>query len=304
MKKKAFTLVELSIVLVIIGLLVGGSFKVMKMMRERAKITEAKDSVLAAKNAVIGYAVTYPSLPDSNEFNQNLSTSKTPNHPMFYVADTNLWNPINDICAFTATSLKVNNRGSTINDVAFVVAHEGANYNMQTALIGNVVNIREADYWDDDNTTFANIDEPYDDIVEWVTLAQLHKEAGCINRPLRIVTDSLPKGIVGISYSATIIIDGNYSIPTVNSCLFLPSNGLSYSNPIISGTPTAPGTVRVDCSITADDNKHASRIFAITIDPADSNLSGGGTGLLGGSPCTLDSQCASGDCLPSDKCKN
>lgn len=375
MSKKGFTLIELSIVLTIIGLMIGGSFKVMKMMRERAKIAEAKEQVLSAKNAVVGYAIEYPSLPLANNFDANLSPlSGNEANQMMYIPANNLL--IDDVCAFTITDLNItvfNVDGSSriVENVAFAIAHASANNNMQTAYgtpTPNNINVRPPSQRIDDNTTpIDRQGDFYDDIVEWVTLVQLQQTVGCNDKPLRIVNnflpdafedrnysakidvdgnysmlttppnnsnctftfanvanvafvynpatyyitasaplgvetvsvrcdiqaddrnatknfsitvhpsvtplrivnDSLPKGIVGTSYSATIYISGNFNTPTANSCIFLSaSNGLSYSNSVISGTPTASGTVGVNCSVTAD-NKTALRTFAITIDPAD-----------------------------------
>jgi len=57
MKKNAFTLIELSIVLIITGFLIGSSVQVFKSMQDGAKVTHAKADVLTAKNAIIGYAI-------------------------------------------------------------------------------------------------------------------------------------------------------------------------------------------------------------------------------------------------------
>ena len=80
MKKSAFTLVELSIVLIILGLLVGGSFKVLQIMRERAQTTRAQDDVKVAKEAIIGNAiVNSKTLPDGTFFKNISPLSKVIN---------------------------------------------------------------------------------------------------------------------------------------------------------------------------------------------------------------------------------
>lgn len=301
MKKRAFTLVELAIALTIIGLLVGGSFKVMKMMREKAKTQEAKEQVIAAKNAVLGYVIEYPNLPSVAEFDANLSTSKDPNHPIFYAADVTLSNPNYDVCAFNSTALKVNNRGSTIDNVAFVVAHEGANYNMQTALNGSVVNIYAPFTQIDDNATLINRAEDYDDIVEWVTLEQLKNEIGCANRPFRFITDKLPNAKVGVTYpdlnvsaEAKLVVENNISAVNI-TCNPTSLNGINYDNINFkfSGTPTVATTAKFTC--TATENPPSSRTitkdFVISIDPYLNKPKG--------ESCTNDSECASGICVGS-----
>jgi prepilin-type N-terminal cleavage/methylation domain-containing protein len=64
--KKGFTLVELSIALVIIGLLIGGSVQMMSMLSKRAKVTEAKQQLDTLKERIIGFAQTYSRLPTTN----------------------------------------------------------------------------------------------------------------------------------------------------------------------------------------------------------------------------------------------
>lgn len=300
MQKRAFTLIELSIVLTIIGLLIGGSFKVMKMMREKAKTAEAKEQVLGAKNAVFGYAAKEYFLPLNSEFDANLSTSKDPNHPMFYTADNNL--QYDDICAFTTTSLIVINRGSTINNVAFVVAHEGANYNMQTALIANVVTIHGADSQVDDNTTPVNIAEPYDDVVEWVTLKQLQDDVGCVDKQFRFVTDKLPNGKVGVQYpslSGTAKLEVENTLPgeTVSmDCTLRPQHGIDFNTTTdgfnFYGIPATATILQFNCNATvSNSNQSAQKKFSITIDP-DYSI---GASCLIGSDC-ISGYCASGLC--------
>ncbi|MDK9694318.1 MAG: type II secretion system GspH family protein [Sulfurimonas sp.] len=295
MQKRAFTLIELSIVLTIIGLLIGGSFKVMKMMREKAKTAEAKEQVLGAKEGILGYASQEYFLPLNSEFDANLSTSKVAGHPIFYVADTNLQN--DDICAFTTTALDVNNSGNIMQDVAFVIAHEGVNFNMQTALNANVVAVYRADIRVDDNTSPVNISEPYDDIVEWVTLKQLQDAIGCSNKQFRFVTDKLPSAKVGVLYPdinnsvvAELSVENNISSVTIQ-CLPNSANGIAFATPTFSGIPTQSGVAQFRCTATegAPSNRAIAKDFSITIDPflnrpKDAN-------------CTNDSECASGICV-------
>ena len=273
MKKNAFTLIELSIVLVIIGLIIGGSFKVLKNMQENAKITNAKDDIKAAKAAVIGYSMTTSSLPNLSTFTNNLSPMKANAHPIKYHDDTNL--VTKNICSSLTTVLDVKAKQKdtsirTIPNVAFVVISESANKTLQTTLTDN------------GNGTFSvYIAEPfkdfvngsrYDDVVDWMTLSELQKSVGCENHPLRIVNNSLPSTDTNNSnlYSATIVIDGNYTSPTVNSCTFSPVTHFLYNTTSykITNTGAEPaGTVMVTCSVTADSKPPVSKKFVITVNP-------------------------------------
>lgn len=105
MQKRAFTLIELAIVLSIIGLIIGGSFQSIRSMRERNKIAEAKEQIETTKNAIIGYALMWPNLPSNAEFEANISITTSSQTPIFYAVDSNLSNINNDICAFDTTNL-------------------------------------------------------------------------------------------------------------------------------------------------------------------------------------------------------
>ena len=268
MKKPAFTLIELSIVLVIIGLLIGGSFKILKVMRERAQITRAQDDVQVAKAAVIGNTILNDNrLPPGNYFQTNLSPVKNNQHPLFYTDDIALEGT--NICSFQTTTLKVKTPTKTIDNVAFVVASEAANHNMQTAKINNQVKTYNYATKVDDNTSPVNIVENYDDIVDWVTLSQLQEEAKCSNNPLRIVNTSLPNTDTAnsSSYNVKIVIDGNYSTPTADNCTFANNNNFSYNNFTITngGTTTGGTSTTVDCTISAD-GKTVEKKFTINVD--------------------------------------
>ena len=273
MKKSAFTLIELSIVLVIIGLLIGGSFKILKVMRERAQITRAQDDVQVAKQAVIGNTIlNYNILPPVDYFDQNLSPVKSNQHQLLYAYADTLDG--NNICSTQSTSLKIEKKHfdtvkQTINNIAFVVVSEGANHNMQTAKSGNTVKIYDYETNDrDDNATPVDIKENYDDVADWVTLSQLQEEARCSNNPLRIVNSSLPSTNIAnsSSYSATIVIDGNYSSPNLN-CNFTDNNRFFLSNNfVIKNTGTIVGSTNtvVDCNVSAD-GKTVAKKFTINV---------------------------------------
>ncbi len=200
MKKSAFTLIELSIVLVIIGLLIGGSFKILKVMRERAQISRAQDDVQVAKQAIIGNSIINDNtLPDQDFFKKNLSPIKNNQHQIFYAYDTNL--TATNICSFKKTGLTVTKykwnddksgeeKDKVIENVAFVIASESQNHNMQTALKDGNVKFHAPFYKVDDNTTPVNRVEGYDDIVAWVTLGQLKEELHCTQTGLKILNEN------------------------------------------------------------------------------------------------------------------
>jgi len=280
MKKNAFTLIELSIVLVIIGLLIGGSFKIFQSMHDRAKVTRAKDDVQTAKNTILGYADTSNLLPSKANFDQNLSPIKSNQHQLLYVHDTALESK--NICAFASTALSVkrdkqDGTSVTISNVAFVIVSESANHNMQTKLdtSTNTVEIHKPYTKVDDQPNPVNIVEPYDDVADWVTLDQLKHDVNC--KSFRIANSSLPSTDTNSSknYNAKIILDGNYSNPTAATCTFQNSASgssnfqFNATNFLITNPTHAAetaGEVSVDCNITADGITR-QKTFAITVNP-------------------------------------
>ena len=292
MKKNAFTLIELSIVLVIIGLLIGGSFKILKVMRERAQISRAQDDVQVAKEAVIGYVQTTHQLPSNTVFDSSLSPEKNNQHPLLYIFGIDSGSNSNNICSYTQTDLKVvTAEGNEIPDIAFVVASEAANHNMQTGLTDNgdgTYSVKTYNYATkvDDNTSPVNIVENYDDIVDWVTLSQLQEKAKCSDNPLRIVNTSLPNTDTENStdYNAKIVVDGNYSEATVD-CTFTDNNNFSYNSNDFTitnaGTTTGGTTTTVTCTLSAD-GKTVTKKFTIDVSQSTTNSTGGGGPFGGG----------------------
>ena len=213
MKQKAFTLIELAIVLVIIGVLMGGSASLFTMLTKRTKVTQTKQDLDAAVEAVVGYVATHGYLPKQDEFPQVVRTNKDSwEQNFFYIPDSNLID--DDVCYRRTTDLNIIG-DKNISDVAFIIVSSGPNYNMQTALDAsttpNQVNIHRAYEPNvDDNATdrVGNRPEDYDDIARWVTLNELRIKAGCQGSQIKILNTTLPDGEVNQSYKATIYADG------------------------------------------------------------------------------------------------
>lgn len=271
MKRTAFTLIELAIALTIIGIIIGGSIQAVKSMREKSKVAEAKEQVRASKDAILGYVGIWPNLPTGTEFQNDLSPIKNNQHAIFYAPDTVL--STNDICAYNTTALKVIDNGvsplRTIDNVAFVVVHEGANHNMQTVLNGsNEVHIYGASTQVDDNTTPVNIVEQYDDIVEWVTLDELKENVNCNDKPFRFINDRLPHGDYNTSYNATLYVENNVSFVNI-VCTPSLNHNINFSDPVFSGIPNSAGTALFSCTAaeTSPATRTITKQYIITIDP-------------------------------------
>ncbi len=64
--EKGFSLIELSIVLVIVGLLMSAGVGMMKNMREMSRISKEKSNLAMIKNSLVSYALSRGKLPSKN----------------------------------------------------------------------------------------------------------------------------------------------------------------------------------------------------------------------------------------------
>lgn len=227
---KGMTLVEIAIVLVLVGVIIGIGAGMVGPLTKRIKISETKETVNAAIESLVGFVTTNRRLPceinDNNGFcstvgDEFTSAIRTTNdvfgRPLQYVYDNSLTTAGN-VCGKKTTLLTVRmcgNAGCTVftdsQNVAFMVLSGGVNYNNQTRgtqgiTAATVVNIYEPDVAGIDNyATDMNRPEEFDDIVKWVTLNELKTKIGCQGAPMKILNNELPPGTVGSPYpSATV----------------------------------------------------------------------------------------------------
>lgn len=205
MNKKAFTLLELAIVLLIIGILSAGAMRMMSGAFTSSKYTRTKNSITLAVKEIADYTVRARRLPASiqgiisqerDAFNTNLE----------YFADTTATTTAS-ICNMTSTPLTINVcstadcSGETIteNNVAFILASHGEDQAPQYTISGTTYTF----YKDG-----VNVDEEEsDDVVGWMTLNTLKAMAGC-EGSLSIEQNKLPDAIAMNTYSYTLTPKG------------------------------------------------------------------------------------------------
>ncbi len=265
--KKGFTLIELSIVLIIIGLLTGGAFQMLKVMQEKARATEAKQTLQSVKEAIIGFAINNNRLPTATEFT-DMNLTGAGNIAIFYNSDTLLQN---SLCSSSTTLLTtVDTNGVTTPNIGFVLAVAGENFNVQTGRIGNTVTFHQ---WNtpniDDETAILNRPEPYDDLHTEVTLGELQATIDCQNNQFKVITNALPSGKVGTYYSInpTVSVANGKSPYTYDLIGLLPAN-MSYNSVTntLSGTPTQYGNFPLILTATDSTNAYASKEIVLFID--------------------------------------
>lgn len=189
MNRNGFTLLEMAIVVVVLGILVGMGASMIGPLTLRMKSTETKETISAAADGVIGYGAVNNRIPTLAQFT---GVVRTPNDswgkPVQYVFDNNLTTSVCDR-TMTNITLRICSDGTcttftTVNDVAFAVLSGGGNYNNQTAgnqAVGAALTVRTyaAGLTVDGYAADMNRAEGYDDIVKWVTLPELQTKLSC-----------------------------------------------------------------------------------------------------------------------------
>ena len=226
LNQKGFTLIEIAVVMIIIGLLVGFGASLVVPLSTRAKRMESTEIVDAAVEAVMGYAVANNgSLPTVAQFSGIIQKRNDAwQNPICYIVDdrfTDNDETTGDLCTRKTTYLSLNQcddsgctSSVTVSNAAFVILSGGANFNNQTSSSVNVsisstINVYGPgiDNVDNDPSDF-NRPEEYDDIVQWVTLNELRTRSGCNGPQMSILNGSLPPGDTSTVYNAAIYIDG------------------------------------------------------------------------------------------------
>lgn len=217
MKNKGFSLIELSIAIVIVGLLIAMGMKMLVPLVERTKRAATREAVAAAVEAVIGFAETNNRLPSNLEFPGVVRNSKDVwGENLVYLHDINL-EVADSVCARNTTGLSLetcDNLGcatpvDTTGDIAFLVLSGGANQNIQTNTTAATVKVYSMGLLGiDDDALGVNRPEAYDDILERVVLPELRVKAGCFGSLLNIMTLEIPSGFVLSTYTAKIFAGG------------------------------------------------------------------------------------------------
>lgn len=201
-----FTLIELSIVLVVLGIFLSLGANVLGPLLKRAKLAEDRETVKTMKEAIIAHSVSRKELPcgtadtctladGDKRFNVLSKARDGYRNPLFFLYATELRRePGNlNLCSVQSTSLTLrvcHNAGCSASDsipnVAFVVGSRGANLNKQMNGNDRITTATITAYdpeipgVPDGDTSGIDRNEEFDDVYAYVTLSELQAKIPCI----------------------------------------------------------------------------------------------------------------------------
>jgi len=297
MNKKGFTLIELAMVLVIIGLLAGIGITALGILVKRAKINTTKEIINAAADSLISYSGSSLRLPaNDNEFKSVVRTPVDPfGKKIKFFVDQDLISNSKLVCRKKNTNLTVRICEDTacsspidVKNVAFLLVSGSLNNNIQTGdgnnytqdhtiPLSSPTTIYVYDYGINGIDNFPsdmNRPERYDDIVKWITLGELQTKIRCENR-LSILNNELPYGYENSSYNATVFAEGGITFPDGTDADTDPDYKWCYQGNLPSGISISCGgtlSVSTNCLNTdgsvntgADWNQCSSPVLTGTI---------------------------------------
>jgi prepilin-type N-terminal cleavage/methylation domain-containing protein len=260
-REKGFTLIEIAMVLVIIGLLVGIGAGLMGPLTKQVKLRRTRDTVNDVYNAIIGYAASNKIIPPDLQV-LGVKTKDAYGRDLLYSAAGGI--TAGNICTTMGGYLKVNDDGTSKENVAFIVFSQGENVCNDTGTSSPF--------------TISGIGTPgscpsgYDDIVMY---QDIHFMRERICNTFRIVTDSLPRGTEEVAYPTVPLqaTDGTapYKWSLVSGSLPPGINPPGVSG-ILSGTPGEDGTFSFSVSVADQEGRTAAKSFSMTINPNDPEI--------------------------------
>ena len=180
-KQSAFTLVEMAMVLIIMGLIIGSSTKVFTSFSKNTKLQETKELLKQMSLDIEGFSKAFHRLPTEKEFNKfRMRTKDSWGKEVTYVTTKTI---TEKLCHLKSTILEHIEDEKAIKNLAFILVSSGPNRNMQTLVdkdkqisVQSAARSKKVDF-DKDK---INRVEPYDDIYLSRTLWSIQAPLVCV----------------------------------------------------------------------------------------------------------------------------
>ncbi|MBF0125941.1 MAG: hypothetical protein HQM02_01910 [Magnetococcales bacterium] len=214
-------MIELSIVMIIIGLIIAAGLSIYDPSVKQALKEKNEVIVRDAVKSVIGYAAGQKALPTALT-NVARSTLDAQQSTLQYAYDTNLNGSSTEktICNRNDAGLTVvkkdnatdNNTKYTVTNVAAVVWSKGYDGASDVTISGSTY-------------TFYEYSGTDDDLLGWATLSELKAAAGCVGSSLKILADGIPAGKEGSTYGTdTVTFKPDGGIADYSWCVEFPAS--------------------------------------------------------------------------------
>jgi len=260
-REKGFTLIELAMVLVIIGLLVGMGAGLMGPLTRKVKLGSTRDRVHDVYNAIVGYTSANKMLPPDLQV-LGVKAKDAYGGDLLYTAAAGISG--SSLCTTQGGYLKVNDEGVLKNNVAFIVFSQGENLCNDT---GSVSPFSISGFG-----APGSCPSGYDDVVMYQDINFLRER---ICGPFRIVTESLPRGTEEVAYPTVSLQASDGTAPYIWSFVsgsLPPGINPPDASGVLSGTPKEDGTFSFSISVVDREGRTAAKSFSITINPNDPEI--------------------------------
>lgn len=289
--KKGFSLIEMTFVIIIIGILLGLTVGTLPIILEQYNTVNTDKKLKEIKSAIVGFTAKNGYLPNNTEFNSLVSNINDGwNSTINFSPSSRLIN--DDVCFRGSTEKNITIGSNTTDDIAFTIQSKGKNMNSQLDISLDDLTIPALGSFVDNDNSDGSTTKEFDDRLDWMTLSELRTLSGCQTHTILITSNELPFGNVNQTYNGKIFASGGikFSDNTYEWCIVseeIPT-GLNFTNTliaddytncvwtrgeniIIDSVPTQSGSFNLNVYV-RDDNEinnqnETSKNFTITINP-------------------------------------